>query len=258
MKNVLKRWIQKKIWLLCVLAVGMFLPGISGQAQILLGTPTREAFLQMGREYLEQYNFSGIHINSDARKEEAVEDIDRTEAEAKQEQGTPFVPEHYILVGDSRFVGMRDAVGDAGCTWICQLSAGLSWFTETAVPQIDEAVQDKTVIIINMGVNDLGNVMGYADILEQKVPEWMAKGAVVYYMSVNPIENHAYISNDDVITFNNTLYNVMPQEMGWIETNAYLHENGYTAPDGLHYDGATYQTIFNYCMEVISGFHSMY
>lgn len=52
----------------------------------------------------------------------------------------------------------------------------------------------------------------------------MEKGAEVYYMSVNPVENHPYISNEDIANFNNILYNNLPSETGWIETNSYLLE----------------------------------
>lgn len=249
-------------------------PAISGSAKTLLGTPKQEMLLQMAQECLEKYNFCGIHMNPEAGQPVNTEVADETgQTVPEPRTGTQtgpeteeedllsmfdyeplFVPEQYIMVGDSRFVGMEEAVGGAGCTWICELSAGLSWFADTAVPEIDAAVADKTAITINMGVNDLGNVMGYADVLNQKVPEWMAKGAVVYYMSVNPIESHDTITNEDIVEFNNILYNNMPQEMGWIETNKYLRENGYSTFDGVHFDGATYQSIFNYSMEVIAGF----
>lgn len=249
-------------------------PAVSGSAKTLLGTPKQEMILQMAQECLEKYNFCGIHMNPEAGQaanaamaggtvrtesqtgtgSQAVPETEEEDLFSMFDDGPLFVPEQYIMVGDSRFVGMEEAVGGAGCTWICEVSAGLSWFTDTAVPEIDAAVADKTAIIINMGINDLGNVTGYVDVLNQKVPEWMEKGAVVYYMSVNPIESHDTITNEDVVEFNNILYNNMPQEMGWIETNKYLQANGYTALDGVHFDGATYQSIFNYSMEVIAGF----
>ena len=150
--------------------------------------------------------------------------------------------------------GNRTTVGDSGCVWIGQVSAGLSWFQDTAVGEIDESVTQGSVIIINMGVNDLGNAWGYIDLLKEKIPQWMEKGAEVYYMSVNPVENHPYISNEDIANFNNILYNNLPSETGWIETNSYLLESGYSTQDGVHFDAETYQKIFNYTMEVLSGF----
>lgn len=252
-----------------LLMAGMLLTPVKAGAEALLGTPKQEALLQLAQECLEKYNFNGIHMNLDVEQKEkdiqiAAEDgmgedipeADKAEThtEAVQDYEPLFVPEQYIMVGDSRFVGMEEAVGGGGCVWISQLSAGLSWFADTAVPEIDAAVTDKTAIIINMGINDLGNVMGYIDVLNQKVPEWLDKGAVVYYMSVNPVERHATITNNDIVDFNNTMYNYMPQEVGWIETNAYLLDNGFATMDGLHFDTGTYQTIFSYCMEVLADF----
>ena len=266
-----RKW---NIIILCgALLAGLFLPVRPLCAKTLLGTPRQEILLQLAEECLEEYNFTGIHMYAAAGRRGGSEGERPEEEQSQLEewqpqsldgqdqvqtevagQGDLFVPQQYIMVGDSRFTGMEQAVGGAGCVWISQVSAGLSWFRDTALPLIDEAVADGSVIIINMGVNDLGNVEGYKAVLEEKVPQWMDRGAVVYYMSVNPVRDHAYITNGDIINFNNTLFNEMPLEVGWIETNTYLLVNGYGAPDGIHYDDATYQTIFNYCMQVISGF----
>lgn len=240
--------------------VGILLSVVPGSAKPPLGTPTREALLELAWECLDEYNFCDIHMNLAAGRAKEAEATAETEWEDSLSQdpetvsGEPFIPQQYIMVGDSRFVGMQQAVGDAGCVWIGQVSAGLSWFCDTAVPEIDAAVTDQSVIIINMGVNDLGNVWGYLEVLNQKVPEWLEKGAVVYYMSVNPVESHPYISNDDIAEFNNILYNSMPPEVGWIETYSYLLDNGYATQDGVHFDAGTYQTIFYYTMEVLEGF----
>ena len=240
----------------------MLLPAVSGSAKAPLGTPTREALLQLAWDCLEEYNFCDIHMNLAAGRGKSTEttaaEMDDLPMDSEDvvtdDSGEAFVPQQYIMVGDSRFVGMQQAVGDAGCVWIGQVSAGLDWFANTAVPEIDAVVGDGSVIIINMGVNDLGNVWGYLDILNQKVPQWLEKGAVVYYMSVNPVESHPYISNDDIANFNNILYNNMPPEVGWIETYSYLLEYGYGTQDGVHFDTGTYQTIFYYTMEVLAGF----
>ena len=242
--------------------VCMLLPAVSGSAKAPLGTPTREALLQLAWDCLEEYNFCDIHMNLAAGRGKSTEttaaEMDDLPMDSEDvvtdDSGEAFVPQQYIMVGDSRFVGMQQAVGDAGCVWIGQVSAGLDWFANTAVPEIDAVVGDGSVIIIKMGVNDLGNVWGYLDILNQKVPQWLEKGAVVYYMSVNPVESHPYISNDDIANFNNILYNNMPPEVGWIETYSYLLEYGYGTQDGVHFDTGTYQTIFYYTMEVLAGF----
>ena len=157
--------------------VCMLLPAVSGSAKAPLGTPTREALLQLAWDCLEEYNFCDIHMNLAAGRGKSTEttaaemdDLPMDSADVvTDDSGEAFVPQQYIMVGDSRFVGMQQAVGDAGCVWIGQVSAGLDWFANTAVPEIDAVVGDGSVIIINMGVNDLGNVWSYLDILNQKV-----------------------------------------------------------------------------------------
>ena len=144
--------------------------------------------------------------------------------------------------------------GETGSIQMTAEDMGVTADADTAVGEIDESVTQGSVIIINMGVNDLGNAWGYIDLLKEKIPQWMEKGAEVYYMSVNPVENHPYISNEDIANFNNILYNNLPSETGWIETNSYLLESGYSTQDGVHFDAETYQKIFNYTMEVLSGF----
>ena len=256
-----KRKFSRWILLLCCL----FIPAFTAGAKAPLGTPTREVLLDMAWDCLEEYHFSCIRTNAVAvskatqimsEKEEQTEtqQVETEQQTEEQSSETSFDVTQYIFVGDSRTVGMHETVGDSGCVWIGQVSAGLSWFQDTAVGEIDESVTQGSVIIINMGVNDLGNAWGYIDLLKEKIPQWMEKGAEVYYMSVNPVENHPYISNEDIANFNNILYNNLPSETGWIETNSYLLESGYSTQDGVHFDAETYQKIFNYTMEVLSGF----
>ena len=256
-----------------MLTLCLVMPALSAKAEVPLGTPKKAELLEMVWDCLEESNFSCMRSNLAAFREERDEDTAAAEAQSETEPETAkadltedqqteaaagqvrdYTATQYIFVGDSRTVGMNQSVGDAGCVWIGQVSAGLSWFQDSAVAQVDQVVSQGSVIIINMGVNDLGNVWGYIDLLKEKIPQWIEKGAEIYYMSVNPVENHPYISNEDIANFNNILYNNLPSETGWIETNSYLQESGYSTQDGVHFDAATYQTIFNYTMEVLSGF----
>ena len=50
------------------------------------------------------------------------------------------------------------------------------------------------------------------------------------------------------------LHNQNNQNNARVETNSYLLESGYSTQDGVHFDAETYQKIFNYTMEVLSGF----
>lgn len=152
------------------------------------------------------------------------------------------------MVGDSRFVQMQKAVEGGGCAWVCENSKGYDWLNETAMARIDGAVGQGTRIVINLGVNDLGNVKNYATLINAKAAEWSNLGAVVYYVSVNPVWENPYTTEEQVTTFNSTMPSLLSAGIGWIDTHSWLETNGYKLVDGLHYDDATYVNIYNLIM----------
>lgn len=153
-------------------------------------------------------------------------------------------PAGVLFIGDSRCVQMREATMGGGCSWICQNGARYEWFRDTAVPQADTMVGKGTKVVICMGVNDPGDVGQYAALTNAKAVEWVARGAKVYYVSVNPVWENPYTSEDQVKAFNAS----MPGQLigvRWIDTHTVLQGTGYKLVDGLHYDGPTYMTIFS-------------
>ena len=153
-----------------------------------------------------------------------------------------------IMVGDSRCVQMQKAVSGGGCAWVCENSKGYDWFVETAMPRIDAAVTDGTKIVINLGVNDPGNVKKYAELVNTKAAEWSQKGATVYFASVNPVWENPYTTQEQVETFNATIPTLLSAGIGFIDTHSWLITNGYRLVDGIHYDDPTYINIYNVIM----------
>ena len=158
-------------------------------------------------------------------------------------------PAGVLFIGDSRCVQMKDAVAGGGCSWICQNGARYEWFADTAIPRADGMVGKGTKVVICMGVNDTGDVSKYAALTNVKAAEWTARGAKVYYVSVNPVSENPYTSTEQVDNFNAS---IVGQLIGvrWIDTNTYLKGVGYNLVDGLHYDNDTYLKIFS---GIISG-----
>lgn len=158
-------------------------------------------------------------------------------------------PAGVLFIGDSRCVQMKDAVAGGGCSWICQNGARYEWFADTAIPRADGMVGKGTKVVICMGVNDTGDVSKYAALTNVKAAEWTARGAKVYYVSVNPVSENPYTSIEQVENFNAS---IVGQLVGvrWIDTNTYLKGVGYNLVDGLHYDNDTYLKIFS---GIISG-----
>lgn len=164
-------------------------------------------------------------------------------AQAATSAKTVQAPAGVLIIGDSRCVMMREATNGGGCSWICQNSKGYNWLESTAIPQADEIVGKGTKVVICLGVNDVGNVNKYAALVNVKAAEWAARGAKTYYVSVNPVWENAYVTEEQVQYFNSQLVGQLAG-IKWIDTHSYLMNSGYRLTDGLHYDNETSIRIF--------------
>ena len=141
---------------------------------------------------------------------------------------------------------MKSAV-NSNYIWSCKSAMGLDWMKSTGVPNVENQITTGTAVIILMGVNDLFNADKYITYINQKTSEWRDKGAKVYFVSVNPINENAYkcFNNTRIETFNakmaSNLVNVK-----YIDTYNYLitHSCNYTS-DGLHYQNSTSKVIYD-------------
>ena len=156
-----------------------------------------------------------------------------------------------ILVGDSRFVQMQNSVGENSCTWIAESGKGYNWFSEKAIPRIDSCVGKGSKILINLGVNDTGNLQKYISLVNAKADEWVGKGAAVYYSSVNPVWENPYVNEEQVEYFNSQMKSSLNSNVHWIDSHSYLNSVGYRLVDGLHYSTETYQTLYAYYMNCL-------
>ena len=154
-----------------------------------------------------------------------------------------------IFVGDSRFVQMKNAVGENPYLWIAKGSQGYDWFSGEAVAQIDAAVQSGTKILINFGVNDVGNEKSYAELVNRKAAEWEEKGAEVYYASVKPVEDGRYVTEEKVEKFNEKLQEDLNSAVEWIDSFSWLMKDGYTLTDGLHFSSDTYEKLYAFYLD---------
>ncbi len=156
-----------------------------------------------------------------------------------------------IMVGDSRFVQMQNSVGENPCTWIAESSKGYKWLNETAVARIDNCVGQGSKILINLGVNDPGNLSKYLELVNAKAEEWVGKGARVYYSSVNPVWENPYVTEEQVEYFNTQMQSGLSANITWIDSHSYLNSIGYRLVDGLHYSSDTYQNLYAYYMSCL-------
>ena len=165
---------------------------------------------------------------------------------APEETAPPYIasPAGVVFVGDSRCVQMSAAVGGGGSTWICENSKRYSWFEANAVPRLDNIVGKGTKVVICMGVNDPGNYNQYAALTNQRAAQWAARGATTYFVSVNPVWENPYVTQEQVDTFNANMPGLL-NGVRWIDTASIVKQGGYKLVDGLHYDTNAYINIFN-------------
>lgn len=156
-----------------------------------------------------------------------------------------------ILVGDSRFVQMQANAGENSCTWIAENGKGYTWLSENAIARVDGCVGKGSKILINLGVNDPGNLKNYLELVNAKAAEWVGKGAKVYYASVNPVWENPYVTEEQVQYFNSQLQGGLSGDIHYIDSHSYLHSIGYKLVDGLHFNAETYQNLFAYYMSCL-------
>ena len=180
---------------------------------------------------------------------------EQTPQQAANEQGQAVTEVRnvagVILVGDSRFVQMQQSVGANSCTWIAENAKGYKWLNETAMARIDSCVGKGSKILINLGVNDPGNVNNYLALINAKAAEWVSKGATVYYASVNPVWENPYVTEEQVHSFNSQMQGGLSSNVHWIDSHSYIESVGYKLVDGLHYNAETYQNLYAYFMSCL-------
>lgn len=150
----------------------------------------------------------------------------------------------YLFVGDSRTVGM--AVYNP-MTYIAEVGCGINFVYDN----YDEITSYRdSNIVFNLGVNDLGNIQNYIN-LYWNFPEEFVQNNHIIIVSVNPTDGSYDYLNSSIDDFNAILADNLPENFEYIDTNSYLKAVGFGTVDGLHYDGYTYQLIYN---AVIYGF----
>ncbi len=158
----------------------------------------------------------------------------------------------YIFAGDSRTVQMSQAVDEDDYKWIAKVGEGYNFFSSEAVPQIDATVGDGSVIIINYGVNDLHNSEKYIKLINKKIDSWIDAGATVYYAAVTPVSDYPTITNSDIEKFNSEMRKGLDSRIGWLDGYSFLQNHGFSTGDGLHYNEATYQSLYSFYVNQVA------
>lgn len=162
---------------------------------------------------------------------------------------------YYLFVGDSRTVGMQNAVNEADssdpCTYIAKEGEGYSWFYNEGMPQLEAVLTDAPdiAVILNLGVNDLKEVQQYIDlytVLFESFPQ-----TSFYLLSVNPVEEALCenVTNAEIEAFNDAMRNAFPDQ--YLDSYSYLLSDDFQTVDGLHYPKSVYRAIHHFVVMIL-------
>lgn len=149
-----------------------------------------------------------------------------------------------MFVGDSRTVGMNKyGIIDNSYEVIAKVGEGYDYLQDN-LTRILSATNSN--IIINLGVNDLGNVNKYIGTY-RALSNLVDSSNNIYIVSVNPVEDYPTVTNEQIEAFNLKIKELCDStdRLNYIDTYSIIkNETGYTV-DGLHYNKACYTEIYN-------------
>lgn len=155
-----------------------------------------------------------------------------------------------VFIGDSRTVGMNNAVGNDGNLWSAKVGMGYSWMKNSGVPAVEASINANSDVIILMGVNDVRSTSytsKYISYLNDKAATWKTLGANVYYVSVNPMvfETSSYpgINNTIIEAWNTAMIQGLSEDITYIDTYSQVLGQ-LSSRDGIHYSSSSYKTIY--------------
>ncbi len=179
--------------------------------------------------------------------EQAKAKLDEAIAQATAAQAS----RQLVIIGDSRTVGMKSAVGKNSNLWSAKVGMGLSWMKSTGVPAVEASINSNSDVVILMGVNDVRSTSytsKYISYLNKKAAEWKALGANVYYVSVNPMvfETSSYpgITNTVIENWNTKMQEGLSEDISYIDTYSQVLGK-LSSKDGIHYNNKSYKLIYS-------------
>lgn len=151
-----------------------------------------------------------------------------------------------VWIGDSRTVGMKNAVSGDNDVFIAESGQGYNWFINTGLNQANSKIKDGDTIVFNLGVNDIGNANQYVNKLNELVNgSW--KGKDIIFMSINPVDDakSRYVKNSDIEAFNKKMKDGLDSKIKYVDTYSEIKKDLKTDSEGIHYDSETYNKIYD-------------
>ena len=192
----------------------------------------------------------------------AESEYSSTEEEVLPDDGS--VKDHRILfVGDSRTLGMRDALRRASRSdedvFVGKVGEGVHWFIEEGMDEMDKAIEadPDLPVVLNLGVNDPLEIDDYIVTYWDCIREH--PDTDFYIMSVNPIDEEFLLESETAVeevldTINNlniAKLNIALKEeftSRYLDCATWLKENGFDTVDGLHFSTSTYLKVHDFAV----------
>ena len=247
---------KNRIWpLICVLLIFMAVLVCLGIMLMysLYSMEMRSARLtQKADEVSSEYDQACSRADENVSEDKTLADASETEYLSEKTAGA--APQAIIFVGDSRTVGMRNAMADLPdeCVYVGESGEGFNWFDETGRDLMRNAIKDHPgmPVVLNLGVNDTSSLRDY--LIEYRTFAEVFPDTDFYFMSVNPVtEDSVHVTDEEIVTFNNALKAAFPST--YIDTYSWMKKDGFESVDGVHYSEETYRDIRNFAFEWIFG-----
>lgn len=187
-------------------------------------------------------------------QEEYTSQTDSSDTADNSDHNVSSADHRFLFVGDSRTVGMEEAMQDSAdtdhCSYIGKVGEGYHWLVNEGMDQLRTALSEEpdATVVFNLGVNDLGEIDRYLAFYPQIFAEY--PDASFYIMSVNPVGDACSgASNEEIRDFNAKLKAAFPDQ--YLDCYDYLQQTGFSTVDELHYTNDTYRAIHDYTVNTL-------
>lgn len=200
--------------------------------------PSNDISSDKSKNYIEKNNFR-LYYNCNENSNFLTKNDQNKSLKLEKQDFLFNNYEEIVFIGDSRTVGLSNVVTNSKITFLAEIGKGLSWLKEQNISKFNK---NNTLILVNLGVNDLGNIDKYVSYLKS------LNIKNLYYISVYPVDeykeslNGYSIENNSIEKFNN----IIKENFNYIDVYSYLKDNGFETKDGIHYENSSYIDIFNF------------
>lgn len=187
------------------------------------------------------------------------------ETETGMSEQDRILPRHHIIfVGDSRTLGMQNAIHKLmpdldSCVFVGKVGEGCSWFLQEGQAQMAEAIRQypDDPVVLNFGVNDPDQISQYLDAYRGMIASF--PDTDFRFLSVNPVQRAkmiengdseealALVTNSNISLLNDAIRNAFPDR--YLDSSAMLKTTGFETVDGIHFTQQTYLKIHRFVAE---------